>query len=67
MDSTYTNAKAHYYIGFSENKVGFAEKTGLVFSLLCSLLALAAAFFCVFLRMYFSGKETSYEKSRKRF
>ncbi len=57
MDSTYTNAKAHNYIGFSENKVGFAEKTGLVFSLLCSLLALAAAFFCVFLRMYFSGKE----------
>ena len=57
LDSKYTNAKARNFIGFSENKVGLASKTGLWISLLCSVLILAAAFICVYLRMFISDKE----------
>ena len=58
VDSAYTNTKARNYIGFSENRVGLAEKTGLVFSFICAAGVLVILFICGFLRRYFSGKET---------
>ncbi len=57
VDSAYTNTKARNYIGFSENNVGLADQTGLVYSLLIAALAVAAAFACVFLCIYNSKKE----------
>ena len=57
LDSTYTNAKARNFIGFSENKVGITSKVSLGFSLLCAFMILVVVFICVFLRMYLSGKE----------
>ena len=49
MDSTYLSTKSRNYIGFSDAGTGFAEQIGLVPSLLCTALILAAAFSCVFL------------------
>ena len=49
MDSTYLSAKSRNYIGFSDAGTGFAEQIGLVPSLLCTALILAAAFCFVFL------------------
>lgn len=57
MDSTYTNAKARNYIGFSSNDTGFADQIGLPLSLLGASAVLVLAFFFVFLRVYFSDKE----------
>ncbi len=57
VDSAYTNAKARDYISFSDDGMGFAERAGLLRSLLCAALVLAAAFACVFLRIFLSGKE----------
>ncbi|MBQ8074371.1 MAG: hypothetical protein IJ237_00140 [Oscillospiraceae bacterium] len=57
VDSAYTNTKARNYIGFSEHDEGFADQIGLVYSLLCAVLILAAVFTCVFLRIFLSDKE----------
>ena len=57
VDSAYMSTKARNYISFSDDRVGFADRVGLVPSLLCAALILAAAFACVFLRMSLSDKE----------
>ena len=57
VDSAYTSAKARNYISFSDDSTGFAEKIGLVRSILFAGLILIAVFACVFLRMILSDKE----------
>ncbi len=57
VDSAYTSAKARNYIGFSDDGAGFADEIGLVPSLLCAVLVMAAAFACVFLKSFLSDKE----------
>ena len=57
VDSSYLSTKARNYIGFIDNSAGFTEKIGLVSSVLCAVLILAAAFICVFLRILLSDKE----------
>ena len=56
-DSVYLSTKGRNFIGFSEADIGLAERIGLLPSLLCAILALIAAFFCVFLRSLVSDKE----------
>ena len=56
VDSAYTSTKARNYIGFSDASVGFANRIGLVPSLLCAALILFAAFTCVYLRKFLSDK-----------
>ena len=57
VDSSYTRTKARDYLTFSDDGTGFAERTGLVLSFLCSALILLAAFFCVFLYRFLSKKK----------
>ena len=57
VDSAYSSTKGRNYIGFSDDSTGFAEQIGLVPSVLCAALILIAAFACVFLRIFLSGKE----------
>ena len=56
VDSVYTNTKARNYLGFSNAEMGFKDRIGLVPSLLFTVLILAAAFTCVFLRTFLSDK-----------
>ncbi len=56
VDSVYTNTKARNYLGFSNAEMGFKDRIGLVRSLLFTVLILAAAFTCVFLRTFLSDK-----------
>ena len=58
-DSSYTSAKARNYLSFSDDSVGFAGQIGLIRSLLCAALILAAAFICVFLCKTLSGKKVN--------
>ena len=53
-DSVYTSTKARNYIGFSEDDAGFADRIGLVGSLLCAAAVLLAVFLFTVLRMYLS-------------
>ena len=57
VDSVYTSAKARNFISFSDDNTGFAERIGLVPSLLCAVLIMLAVFACVILRMTLSDKE----------
>ena len=57
VDSSYTSTKARNYLSFSDDGTGFAERSGLIGSLLLAALILAAAFICVFLRTFFSKKK----------
>ena len=57
VDSVYTSAKARNFISFSDDSTGFAERIGLVPSLLCAVLIMLAVFACVILRMTLSDKE----------
>ena len=57
VDSSFTSAKARDYLRFSDDDVGFAERIGLLPSLLCAVLVLCAAFACVFLRIVLTGKK----------
>ena len=58
VDNAYTNAKARNYIGFSsDDSVGFADQTGLGYSLLFAALILFAAYVLVFLCIFLSDKE----------
>ena len=57
VDSSYTSTKARNYLSFSDDGIGFAERSGLIWSLLLAALILAAAFICVFLRTVFSKKK----------
>ncbi len=57
VDSSYTSARARNYLRFSDDGVGFAERFGLIRSLLCAVLILGVAFLCVFLRTFLSGKK----------
>ncbi len=57
LDSAYTSAKARNYISFSDDRMGFKDRIGLIPSLLCAVLILVAAFTCVFLRILLSDKE----------
>ena len=57
VDSAYLSTKGRNFIGFSDDSMGFAAKTGLVPSFLYAALILMAAFICVFLRMFISDKE----------
>ena len=56
-DSSYTSVKARNYLGFSDSGIGFADRIGLVPSLCGAVLAVCAAYVCVFLRIYRSGKK----------
>lgn len=57
VDSAYTSARARNYISFSDDTMGFADRIGLVPSILIAALILIAVFVCVFLRMILSDKE----------
>ena len=57
VDSSYTSTKARNYLSFSDDGTGFAERSGLIGSLLLAALILAAAFICEFLRTFFSKKK----------
>ena len=57
VDSAYTSAKARNYFTFNDDGAGFVDRIGLVRSFLCAVLILAAAYACVFLRMFLSNKE----------
>ena len=57
VDSSYTSTKARNYLSFSEDGTGFVERFGLILSLLCAALILAAAFVCVFLYKFLSSKK----------
>ncbi len=57
VDSAYSSTKARNYIGFSEDKVSFTEKIGLLPSLLCAVLVLFVVFVCVFIGKIFARKE----------
>ncbi len=57
VDSSYTSTKARNYLSFSDDGIGFAERSGLIWSLLLAALILAAAFICVLLRTVFSKKK----------
>ena len=57
VDSAYTSARARNYISFSDDTMGFAERIGLIPSILIAALILIAVFVCVFLRMILSNKE----------
>ena len=59
VDSSYTSAKARNYLSFSDDGVGFAERIGLIPSLLCAALILFAAFICVFLYKLLPGKKVN--------
>ena len=59
VDSSYTSAKARNYLSFSDDGVGFAERIGLIPSLLCTALILFAAFICVFLYKLLPGKKVN--------
>ena len=59
VDSSYTSAKARNYLSFSDDGVGFAERIGLIPSLLCAALILFAAFVCVFLYKLLPGKKVN--------
>ena len=57
VDSSYTSTKARDYLSFRDDDAGFAERLGLVLSLLGAVLILVAAFFCVFLYRFLSAKK----------
>ena len=57
VDSSYTSSKARNYLSFSDDGVGFAERFGLIRSLLFTLLILVTAFICMFLFKFFSSKK----------
>ena len=57
VDSAYTSARARNYISFSDDSTGFAQKIGLVRSLLYSVFILIALWACVLLWKILSDKE----------
>ena len=57
VDSSYTSGKARDYLSFSEDGVRFTDKIGLGQSVLLAALILGAAFVCVFLGKYLSGRK----------
>ena len=58
MDSAYLSTKGRNYIGFSEDTTtGFAERVGVVPSLLFAALILIVAFLFVLIGKFCSDKE----------
>lgn len=57
LDSAYSSSKAHNYIDFSKNDICFAERIGLLPSILCTMLILLVVFAFVFVHKYVSDKE----------
>jgi hypothetical protein len=57
VDSSYTSAKARNYLSFSEEGIPFADRIGLLPSILSAAAILCAAYVCVFLHRFLSGKK----------
>ncbi len=57
VDSSYTSAKARNYLSFSEEGIPFADRIGLLPSILAAAAILCAAYVCVFLHRFLSGKK----------
>ena len=52
VDNSYTSTKAHNYLSFRNNPISFAERTGLISSLLIGGVLLALAFAGIFLHHF---------------
>ena len=61
VDSSYTSAKARDYLGFRENRLGFADRIGLLPSFFTALFILLIAFVCMSLRRSLSEKKEKVE------
>ena len=61
VDSSYTSAKARDYLGFRENRLGFADRIGLLPSFFAALFILLIAFIYVSLRHSLSEKKEKVE------
>ncbi len=57
LDSMYTSTKARNYLGFTADNVSAADRIGLIPSFVCSVMAIFAAYFFVFLGVFLSDKE----------